>query len=323
MPHPTRRTFLATATLAATAGFSSAAFAAFPDKPIRLVVPYGGGGMGTVFATLVTEVLNAQLKSPAYADYKPGANAVIGTDLVAKAPADGYTLLMATTSSIAINPAFLPNVRYDPLKDFVPVAIVWTSRNVLFGSTDLKSVKDLVALGKKRPLQYGSLGVGTLAHLSSEMLLRATGIEAVHVPFKGQGQIMTEVAAGRLDFAFTDPAGLALAQGGKVNALAVTGKQRMGTAPNIPTLAEAGFPNVGAESWIAIMAPAGTPKDVVEKISNALSAGFSSEAMKAKVAGTGAEVAPNMAPAFFDRELRSELVRWKKFQQETKITIEQ
>jgi tripartite-type tricarboxylate transporter receptor subunit TctC len=323
MLHPTRRTFLATAALAAGAGFSTAAFAAYPDKPIRLVVPYGGGGMGSVFGTLVTEVLTAQLKSAAYADYKPGANAVIGTDLVAKAPADGYTLLMATTSSIAINPAFLPNARYDPLKDFVPVAIVWTSRNVLFGSAEVKSVKDLVALGKKRPLQYGSLGVGTLAHLSSEMLLRATGIEAVHVPFKGQGQIMTEVAAGRLDFAFTDPTGLALAQGGKVNALAVTGKARLGVAASVPTLAEAGFPNVGTESWIAVLAPAGTPKDVVEKLSSALSAGFSTEAMKAKVAATGSEVAPNMTPAFFDRELRSELVRWKKFQQDTRITIEQ
>jgi len=315
-----RRSFLA-ATAAAT--LATPAFAALSDKTIRLVVPYGGGGMGTVFATLVTEVLTAQLESPTYADYKPGANAAIGTELVANAPADGYTLLMATTSSVAINPAFHPRLKYDPLKDFTPVGIVWTSRNVLFGSGGIRTLKQLIALGKTRSLSYGSLGVGTLAHLSAEMLLRETGIEAVHVPFKGQGQIMTEVAAGRLDFAFTDPTGIALAQAGKVNALAVTGKQRLQSTPTIPTMTELGHPQVGTESWIAIMAPAGTPRDVVEKISNALSTGFSSDAMKAKVAGTGAEVAQNMTPAFFDRELRGELARWKKFQRETKISVEQ
>lgn len=319
----TRRSFLSTVAVAASASVSLPALAAYPDKPIKLVVPYGGGGMGTIFATMVTEVLAAQLKNPAFADYRPGANAAIGTELVAKSPADGYTLLMTTTSAVAINPAFNPNLKYDPIKDFTPVAIVWTSRNVLFSNGEVKTLKDLVALGKKKSLSYGSLGVGSLAHLSAEMLLREAGIKAVHVPFKGQGQIMTEVAGGRLDFAFTDPAGMALAVGGRVNVLAVTGKTRMATAPNVPTIAEAGYPNVGTESWIAIMAPAGTPRDVVEKISNALSAGFSSEAARAKVAATGAEVAPNMTPIFFERELRSELTRWKKFQRDTQISIEQ
>ena len=317
----TRRVFLAAA--AAVAAFSSAAFAAYPDKPIKLIVPYAGGGMGTIFATMVTEQLAQQLKNPVFADYKGGGNAVIGTELAKNSPPDGYTLLMVTTSSIAINPSFLPTAKYDPLKDFTPVSIVWTSRNVLFGNTEVKSLKDLIALGKKKSLSYGSLGVGSLAHLSSEMMIRETGIQAVHIPFKGQGQIVTEVAGGRLDFAFTDPAGIALAAGGKMNALAVTGRQRLSTAPNIPTFAELGFPNIGTESWIAIMAPAGTPKDIVDKLSGALSAAFSSPEMKAKVAATGAEVAPNMTPAFFEKELRAEVPRWKKFQQETKISIEQ
>jgi tripartite-type tricarboxylate transporter receptor subunit TctC len=320
MPHLNRRTLLAAV---AASTFATTALAAFPDKPIRLVVPYGGGGMGSVFGNMVTEVLATQLKSPAFPEYKPGANAVIGTDIVAKSPPDGYTLLMATVSSMAINPAFLPNVKYDPLKDFVPVGIVWMSRNVLYAPPQVKTMKDLLAQGKSKPLSYGSLGVGTLAHLSSEMLLRQGKFEAVHVPFKGQGQIMTEVAAGRLDFAFTDPAGMQLAQAGRVSALAVTGKQRMATAPNVPTMAELGMPNVGTESWIAIFAPAGTPKDVVDKISGALAAGFAPAEMKAKVAATGAEVAPNMTPQYLESELKSELARWKKFQAETKITIEQ
>ena len=324
MPHFTRRTFLGAAAAAfVTVALSSGAFAAYPDKPIRMIVPYGGGGMGTVFATMVAEVLAQQLKNPVYADYKPGANAAIGTELAKNSPPDGYTLLMATTSSIAINPAFYTNLKYDPLKDFTPVAIVWTSRNVLFGSAEVKTLKDLIALGKKKSLSYGSLGVGTLAHLSSEMLIRETGIQAVHIPFKGQGAIVTEVAGGRLEFAFTDPAGISLAQAGKMHALAVTGKQRLPSAPDIPTMAELGYPNIGIESWIAILAPAGTPKDIVDKLSSALAAAFASPEMKAKVAATGAEVAQNMTPQYLDRELKTEVARWKKFQQDTKISLEQ
>lgn len=322
MSHLSRRTFLATACAAALAS-AAPAFAAFPEKPIRLVVPYGGGGMGTLFGSMVTEVLNAQLKTPAFAEYKGGAQGAIGAREVARAPADGYTLLMVTTALMAVNPNFFPHLQYDPLKDFVPVGIVWTSRNVLFSRPDVKTLKALVAAGKTRSLTYGSLGPGSLAHLSGEMLLRDAGIKAVHIPFKGQGQIMTEVAAGRLDFAFTDPSGLPLARAGKVQALAVTGKERLPSAPEIPTMAEAGYPNVGTASWIAIMAPAGTPKDIVDKISSALSAGFSDDALKAKVSAAGAEVAPDMSPQYFDRELRSELARWKKFQQESKITVEQ
>jgi tripartite-type tricarboxylate transporter receptor subunit TctC len=317
----TRRTFLVAA-CAATLGFGSA-FAAYPDKPIRLVVPYGGGGMGTLFGSMVTEVLHDQLKTPAFAEYKGGAQGAIGAREVAKSPPDGYTLLMVTTALMAVNPNFLPNLPYDPVKDFVPVGVVWMSRNVLFSRPDIKSLKDLVELGRKKSLTYGSLGPGSLAHLSAEMLLREAKIQAVHVPFKGNGQIMTELAGGRLDFAFTDPSGLPLSVAGKVKALAVTGKERLPSASDVPTMVEQGYPNVGTASWIAIMAPAGTPREVVEKISNALSAGFADEALRAKVAAVGAEVAQNMTPQYFERELRSELARWKKFQQESKITVEQ
>jgi tripartite-type tricarboxylate transporter receptor subunit TctC len=319
MSHPTRRTML----IAAGASLLAApAFAAFPERPIKLVVPYGGGGMGSAFGAMVAEVLASELKAQAFADYKPGANAAIGTELVAKAPPDGYTLLMATTSSMAINPAFYPELKYDSVKDFTPVGIVWISRNVLYASK-AKTVKELVEMGKKKPLTYGSAGAGTLAHLSSEMLVRDAGIKAVHLPFKGQGAVMSEVASGRLDFAFTDPTGMGMATSGRVNALAVTGKDRLKSAPNVPTMAEAGYPNVGTASWIAIFAPANTPKDVVEKISHALSNGFSSDAIKTKVAATGAEVAPDMSPQTLDKELKTELARWKKFQQDTKITIGQ
>lgn len=319
-----RRTLFSLLSAAAMAlALAGPARAAWPDKPIRLIVPYGGGGMGTVFANMVTEQLGARLKSPVYAEYKPGANAAIGTEFVAKAPPDGYTLLMVTTSSLTVNPAFQPSIHYNPIKDFTPVSMVWTSRNVLYSNPKTaKTLKDLIALGKTKPLAYGSLGPGSLAHLSGEMLVRQAKVQAIHVPFKGQGQVMTEVAGGRLDFAFTDPTGLQLAESGRVVALAVTGPQRLSSAPNIPTLTELGYPEVGTLSWIGIVAPAGTPKPIVDRISKELAAAFQEPAIKAKVLSFGVEVAPDQSPQYFDREIRSEVDRWKKFQHDTGITVD-
>lgn len=302
---------------------AASAQAEYPDKVIKLVVPYAGGGMGSVFGNMVTELLAARLKTPVVVDYKPGANGAIGSEQVAKAPPDGYTLLMATTGSLTINPAFQPKLRYDPIKDFTPVAMVWTSRNVLYANPQkAKTLKDLVALGAKDSLSYGSLGVGTLAHLSAEMLLRQAKMEAVHIPFKGQGQVMSEVAGGRLDFAFGDPSGLQLAAAGRVQALAVTGPQRLSTAPQVPTLAELGYPNVGTMSWIGIVAPAGTPRPIVERLSRELQAAFADAQVKAKVLAQGVEVAPDLSPDRFNDEIRSEVQRWKRFQAETKIVVE-
>lgn len=313
----------ASALVAALPGAAHAAPAAWPDKPIRIVVPYGSGGMGTVFANMVGDIISTRLKTAVYAEYKPGNNAAIGTDFVAKAPADGYTLLMATTSSMAVNPVFFRSVRYDPVRDFAPVSMVWMSRNVLFTDpTKAKTLAELLALGKTRSLNYGSLGAGSLAHLSSEQLIRQAKVEAVHVPFKGQGQMMTEVAGGRLDFGFGDPTGIALAEGGRVQAVAVTGTDRLHTAPTVPTLTELGYPDVGTASWIGLVAPAGTPRDIVERISEALRVGFQDEAIKAKVLAQGVTMAPDLSPDYLGRDIRAQLVRWKKFQAETRITAD-
>jgi tripartite-type tricarboxylate transporter receptor subunit TctC len=318
-----RRRSLLTLLAATSAGLAPSAHAAWPDKPIRVIVPFAGGGMGTVFGNMVTDVLQARLGVSAIVDHKPGANAALGTEHAAKSAPDGYTLLMVTTGSMAINPAFYPKLRYDPLRDFTPVGMIWMSRNVLFADpAKAKSLKQLIELGRTRSLTYGSLGVGSLAHLSSEQLIRAERIEAVHVPYKGNGQVMTELGGGNLDFAFTDPSGLAFAQNGRVAALAVTGPQRLPSAPTVPTLAELGYPNVGMMSWLGLVAPAGTPKEIVERISAELTAGFADEAVRAKVLAAGVEVAPDMRPDTFAQELRVQLERWKAFQRETKITIE-
>lgn len=321
-----RRKILATAAAAAIAGLvvpAGSALAAYPDKQVTLVVPYAGGGMGSVFANMVGEILTDQLKQPVVPDYRPGANATLGTDAVAKAAPDGYTLLMVTTSSLTINPTFRKNIRYDPIKDFTPVSMVWIARNVLYTPPQTKTLKQLIDAGISKSLTYGSLGPGSLAHFSSEMLVREAKLQKpVHVPFKGNGQVMTEVTAGRVDFAFGDASGLQLAEAGRVNAIAVTGDKRIASAPKVPTMAELGYPNVGTASWIGIVAPAGTPKAIVDRISQALSDGFKSEAVRAKVTAVGVEVADDLTPGHFDKTIKSDLVRWKKFQQETQITIE-
>lgn len=306
-------------------GLAGNAMAAFPDKPIRLVIPYAGGGMGSVFGTTVSERLAARLSSPVYAEYKPGANGAIGTEIVARSPADGHTLLMVTTSTLTINPALYPKLSYDPLKDFTPVAMVLISRNVLYTYPEKAStLKDLIQLAASKPegLSFGSLGIGTLGHLTGEMLRRQANINAIHIPFKGQGQVMTEVAAGRLDFAFGDPSGLQMAASGRVRALAVTGPQRIASAPNVPTLSELGFPGVGTLSWVGIVAPAGTPKNVVDRISAELKKAFDEDAVKAKMSSLGQDIASDMSPAYFDREIRGELERWKRFQADARISVE-
>ncbi len=308
------------ATLFASCG---SALAAFPDKPIKMIVPYGGGGMGSVFANMVGELLGERLKQPVVPDYKPGANAMIGTEFAAKAPADGYTLLMVTTSSLTVNPVFRKNVRYDPIKDFTPVSMVWVARNVLYTPTKIKTLKELIDEGQKKSLNYGSLGAGSLAHLSSEMLVREAHLKPpVHLPFKGNGPVMTEVAAGRIDFAFGDTSGLQLAQAGKVQAVAVTGDTRVSAAPTVPTLKELGYPNVGTASWIGIVAPHGTPQAVVDQISKALHEAFSDESVRKKVEALGVEVAPDQSPAYFDKAIHSEIQRWKQFQADTKISVD-
>lgn len=323
MTHATRRSFLTMLTGAAVAGLPGPARAAWPDKPIRLIVPFAGGGLGTVFGNIVTDVLQTRLKISAFVEHKPGANAALGTELAAKSPPDGYTFLMMTTGSMAINPAFFPNLRYDPIRDFTPVGMVWMSRNVLYADpAKAKTMKELIELGRKRSLTYGSLGVGSLAHLSSEQLVRAEKLEAVHVPYKGNGPVMTELAGGNIDFAFTDPAGMQFARNGRVAAIGVTGPKRMASAPEVPTLAELGYPNVGMASWLGIVAPAGTPKEIAERVSAELTAGFADEAVRAKVLAAGVEVAPDMRPDTFAQEIRVQVERWKAFQKETNITIQ-
>jgi tripartite-type tricarboxylate transporter receptor subunit TctC len=243
--------------------------------------------------------------------------------MAAKAPANGYTLLFAVTSSLTINPAIRSNVHFNTLKDFTPVSEVWIAPNVLFTNPKkYKTLKELIEAGRKKSLIYGSLGVGSLAQLSSVELAQDAKLrKMVDIPFGSNGQVMNQLMAGRLDFAFGDATGFQLAKAGRVSAIAVTGTQHSPGEPNVPTMAELGYPNVGVASWLGVVAPAGTPKAIVDRLAQALQAGFNDPAERAKVEKLGVNVAPDMSPAHFESDLQHEVVFWKGFAQKNHISI--
>lgn len=302
------------------------AFAAYPDKPITLIVPYPPGGMGSTFGNMVSEALSPALGQRVVVDYRPGANGALGAGVVAKAAPDGYTLLMAVNSTMAINPSLYRSLPFDPLKDFSPVSMVFTSSNVLVVPADspVKSVKDLVALAKSKPgkIFYGSAGNGSTPHLSGEMFRQVSGAPVVHVPYRGSGPAIVDLLGGQLDFMFVDTSVLPQVRAGKLRALAVTGRQRLGAAPELPTMAELGLKDFYIDTWYSIAAPAGTPPDVIEKLNAAVAAMVRDPAMQARMRAIGVDPATDTSAKYLDGIIRSDTARWKKFIAGTDIHLD-
>lgn len=307
-------------------GLLGAAWAAFPDKPITLVVPYAPGGMGSTFGNLMSEALSPVLGQRVIVDYKPGANGGLGAALVAKAPHDGYTLLMAVNSTMAINPAIYPKLQYDPLKDFAPVAMVYTSSNVLVvnAKSQFKSVKDLADYARANPgkLNYGSSGNGATPHLSGEMFGKTAGISVRHVPYKGIGPALVDLMGGQIDLVFSDTSALPQVAAGTLRALAVTGPNRLGAAPTVPTMEELGFKPFAIRSWYSIAAPAGTPKDVVDRLNAEIGKVVRSPAMRQRMMEIGVDPAEDTSVEYLGATTRSDLAMWKKFIAESNIKID-
>jgi tripartite-type tricarboxylate transporter receptor subunit TctC len=302
------------------------ACAAFPDKPVTLVVPYAPGGMGSTFGNLMSEALSPALGQHVIVDYRPGANGGLGAALVAKAPRDGYTLLMAVNSTMAINPAIYPKLQYDPLKDFSPVAMVYTSSNVLVVNAKgpFKSVKDLVDYARANPgkLNYGSSGNGATPHLSGEMFRKAAGISLNHVPYKGIGPALIDLMGGQIDLVFSDTSALAQVTAGHLRALAVTGPNRLGIAPTLPTMEELGFKGFAIRSWYSIAAPAGTPKDVIDRLNAEIGKVVRSPAMRQRMKDVGVDPAEDTSVEYLSATTRSDLAMWKKFIADSDIKID-
>jgi len=294
----------------------AAAQATYPTKPVRLVVPFPPGGTTDILARAVAQKLSEAWGQQVIVDNRPGAGGNIGSELVAKSAPDGYTLLMGTVGTHAINPSLYAKMPYDHVKDFTPVILVAGVPNVLVVNPSLpvNSVTELIAYGKANPnkLNFASSGNGTSIHLSGELFRTMTGVQMTHVPYKGSSPALTDLIAGQVQLMFDNlPSSLQFIKAGKLRALAVTSAERSSALPDVPTLAESGLPGFEASSWFGVLAPAGTPNDVIVKLNTAIAGWLATADAKEKLAAQGA-IAAGGAPDAFVRHIAAESNKWAK-----------
>jgi tripartite-type tricarboxylate transporter receptor subunit TctC len=311
----------------ATSAFLLLAFAAplsaadYPDRPIRLIIPFPAGGSNDVVGRLVANQLSVQLGHKVFVDNRGGAGGVLGTEAAATAAPDGYTLLVVSLAH-AVNPA-LYKLNYDPIKSFTPISIMATGPNVLVVNPALpaNSVKELLALVKEKPgaIDYASAGVGSFQHLGGELFKLVAGVNLQHVPYKGGGPAMQDVIAGHVKVMFsslvqTTP----FIQSGQLRALGVGGKTRNPILPEVPTIAEAGVPGYQADNWWGIVAPAGTPQPIVDKLYADIQVALKSPELTQAFAREGA-AAVTMTTAEFGQYMESEMAKWARVVKEGNI----
>jgi tripartite-type tricarboxylate transporter receptor subunit TctC len=299
------------AALLAIAGTASAQD--YPNKPIKFIVPYPPGGGTDVIARILQEPLAAELGQPIIIENKGGAAGNLGTDIVAKAPADGYTILF-TLSSHTINPKLYDKLPFDVERDFAPISLATLVPQILVAnpSVPANNVKELIALAKANPgkFNYASVGTGSPAHIAGELLKLKTGIDMVHVPYKGGGPAVIDTIGGQVELAFVSmPAAWQHVKAGKLKALAVTSATRSLTAPDVPTIAET-VPGYVVDSWFGALAPAKTPPAAVAKLNAAFAKVLENPQVKERLLAQGAEAAPS-SPAEFDRRIKEELAKWE------------
>jgi len=310
MPFPLRRRAL----LALAAASPFAAWAAFPDRPVRLVVPFPAGGAADLMARGLAQHLGEQLGQQVIIDNRGGAGGTVAAEIVARAPADGYTLLFGTMGTQAINPALYAKLRYDPLKDFAPIALTHITPRVLVVGAAVKAnnVAELVALAKSRPgqLTYGSAGNGSSSHLSGALFESLAGVDMVHVPYKGSAPLLTDLLAGRVDATFDSfTVYEEHIKSGRVRALAVTSRTRMAALPQVPTLAESGLAGYEVSNWLGLLAPAGTTKEVVAGLHSAVVRAMADAGMKRQLTALGIEPTSS-TPEEFAALIKSEIPKW-------------
>ena len=309
-----RRCLTGLAALCLATGTSTAAFAQkYPDKPVHVIVPYAPGGPTDIVARVVADKLTQMNGTTFIVENKPGAGANIGAELAARAPGDGYTLLVATATH-AINVTLFKDLKYDLLRDFVPITLLTSGPLVLVMSPQIpaKDVKELVALAKAKPgtLSYASSGNGASTHLAGEMFRSRTGIDAIHVPYKGSGPALTDVMGGQASFMFdTMISAMPFVKGGKLKALAVTSLTRSPAAPNLPTVAESGLPGFEATAWNGLFAPAKTAPEIVVKLNGDLKKVLAMPDVKEKFSAQGF-TAEWKDPAAFDQFVKAEIKKW-------------
>ena len=308
---PARRAVLAAGLLLCAAG-AFAQGGAYPSQPVRLVVPFPPAGGTDVLSRLVATEVTQATQWAFVLDNRPGAGGNIGLDMVAKAKNDGYTIGAGQTSNLAINPALYDRMPFDALKDFTPVALLASQPLVLVVKADspLKNVADLKALGQKQSINMASAGNGTVSHIAGVMFANEAHFKVTHVPYKGAGPAITDLLGGQTDIYFgTPPSVLGMVRSGKLRAIAVTGAKRMPLLPEVPTIAESGYPKFVAEDWKAIVAPRGTPAAVVDKLNKAINVALTKPDAIAKLQDEGSTPrggTPQQLAAF----MKTEYERW-------------
>jgi tripartite-type tricarboxylate transporter receptor subunit TctC len=288
----------------------------YPNRPIRLVVPFPAAGTTDILARAAAQKLTESLGQAVVVDNRPGAGGNIGSDLVAKSAPDGYTLLMGTVGTHAINPSLYSKMPYDHVKDFVPVVLVAGVPNVLVVNPALpvNSVADLIKLAKDKPgtINFASSGSGTSIHLSGELFKTMAGVDMTHVPYKGSSPALTDLIGGQVQVMFDNlPSALPQIKGGKLRAIAVTSLKRAPALPDIPTISESGLPGFEASSWFGVLAPAGTPGTIVARINAEVNKWLQSADAREKLIAQGAEAAGG-SPEQFAAHIRAETDKWAK-----------
>lgn len=286
----------------------------YPSKTIRMIVPSAPGSGPDLIARVTAQKLSEQLGRSVVADPRPGAGGSLGAELAAKAPADGYTLIMASAGSHSVNPALYPKLPYDAVKDFAPIGLVSTAPNILIvhPSLPVKTVKDLIALARAKPgaLTFGSGGNGSTAHLSGELFRVLAKVNMVHVPFKGAPSAVIGVMTGEISLAILNlPPALPHVKSGKLKALGVSTAKRSSAVPEIPSIAEAGLPGYDASTWYGLLAPAGTPGEIITRLSSELMKALRSDDMKKRIAVEGGDIAGG-TPEDFAALIKRDIAKW-------------
>ena len=295
----------------------------YPIKPVRIISPYSPGGLGDLVPRAVAVGLTESLGQQVIVENRPGASQIIGMQAAARSPADGYTLVFGSVTSLAINPSAHKNLPYDAVKDFAPVALCVTTPLylVVHPSVPAKSVKELVALAKAKPntLNFASGGNGSSPHLSGELLKLVTGIQITHIPYKGSGPGITDLLGGHVQLMFAGPLGVEQhIKGGRLRALAVADARRSVVLPDVPTMAEGGVAGVETGTWYGMLAPARTPPPVIETVYRAIAKVLQLPDLKARLLAQGVDIVAS-PPQQFAAFLRSEVAKWAKVVKDAKV----
>jgi len=310
------------ALLAAAAG---PALAQYPNKPVRIVVPYPPGGTTDILARLTAARLTESMGQPFVVENRPGASGGIGSQAVAKSAPDGYTLVMATISSHGIVSS-ISKLPYDPVKDFSPVTVIGSTPNVILVHPDLpaKNLAELLKLAREKSgkLNFGSTSPGGSPHMSAELLKMMAKVDMVHIPYKGAGPMLTDLIGGQIQIGFDNlPSSMGHIKSGKVRAVAVTTTKRWPGTPDVPTVAESGVPGYEVSGWFGLLAPAGTPKPVIDALYRAASAMLKQPDVQKQMLELGAEPGGN-TPDAFGKQIAAEVEKWKKVVAVTGVKVE-